>query len=88
MSTISIECPNDILHALEETPEEFAREARMLLGAKLYEIGRLSSGRAAELAGMERVQFFEALKSYKVPVINLSPDELERDFESARDLRR
>ena len=44
MSSIKIECPAHILDALKETPDEFAREARILLAAKLYEIGRLSSG--------------------------------------------
>lgn len=86
MSTITIECPNHVLQALEETPKAFAREARVLLAAKLYEIGRLSSGRAAELAGMGRVQFLDVLKTYQVPVINLPPEEIEKDIQSARDL--
>ncbi len=88
MSMITIECPDDILQALNETPEAFAWEARVILAAKLYEVGRLSSGQAAELAGMGRVEFFDALKSYKVPVINLTPEEIEKDFQSARDLCR
>ena len=87
MSVITIECPDDILQALQETPEEFAREARILIAAKLYEIGRLSSGRAAELANLDRVQFFEVLQSYQVSVINLPSEELEKDFQSARNLR-
>ena len=86
MSTITIECPDDILRALNETPEEFAREARMLLAAKLYEIGRLTSGQAARFAGMDRVLFLDALKSYQVSVINLTQAELEKDFQRARDL--
>jgi predicted HTH domain antitoxin len=60
---IKVECPATILNALKETPDEFAQEARILLAAKLYEIGRLSSGRAAELAGLGRVAFFDILKS-------------------------
>lgn len=84
---IQIECPTNILNALKETPDEFAQEARILLAAKLYEIGRLSSGRAAELAGLGRVAFFDILKSYKVPVVNLTREELEKDFESAGKMR-
>ena len=84
---IQIECPANILNALKETPDEFAQEARILLAAKLYEIGRLSSGRAAELAGLGRVAFFDILKSYKVPVANLTREELKKDFESARKMR-
>ena len=83
MSTITIECPDDVLQAMQETPERFAREARMLLAAKLYEIGRLTSGQAARFAGMGRVSFLDALKPYQVSVINLPREELERDFQSA-----
>ena len=86
MSMITIEYPDDILRALQETPEAFAREARVLLAAKLYEIGRLTSGQAARFSGMGRVSFLEALKSYQVPVINLTREELERDFRSAGNL--
>jgi hypothetical protein len=45
------------LLALKETPVEFEVEARLLLAVKLYEMGRVSTGRAAELAGMGRVGF-------------------------------
>ena len=86
MSAIAIECPDDILRALNETPEEFAREARMLLAVKLYETGRLTSGQAARFAEMDRVLFLDALKSYQVSVINLTQEELERDFQRAGDL--
>ena len=41
MTSIKIECPANILDALKETPDEFAQEARILLAAKLYEIGPL-----------------------------------------------
>ena len=86
MSTITIECPDDVLQALQETPERFAREARMLLATKLYEIGRLTSGQAARFAGMGRVSFLDVLKSYQVSVINLPREELERDLQSAEKL--
>jgi len=86
MSQITIECPDDILRVLQETPEAFAREARVMLAAKLYEIGRLTSGQAARFAGLGRVSFLDALKTYQVSVINLPRQELERDFRSAGNL--
>jgi predicted HTH domain antitoxin len=52
---------------------------RMLAAVKLYELGRLSSGRAAALAGLSRIEFLLALERYKV-----SPLEAEaRDLESS-----
>ena len=86
MSKITFECPDDILQILSETPEEFAEEGRMLIAVKLFEIGRLSSGQAARFAGMERVLFLDALKSYQVSAINLPSEELAKDFSNARNL--
>ena len=63
---IAVDVPESVL--LAETTDEraFAQELRMLASVKLYELGRLSSGRAAELAGMPRVEFLLALERYRV----------------------
>ena len=63
---ISIEIPESILIAEKTDEVSFARELRILAAVKLYEMGRLSSGRAAELAGMARVEFLMSLGRYKV----------------------
>ena len=86
MSMITFECPDDILRSLSETPEHFADECRLLTAVKLFELGHLSSGQAARLAGMERVPFLDTLKSYKVSAINLSTEELAQDLSHARNL--
>lgn len=64
--------------------EEFEQELRFLVAAKLYELGRTSSGRAAEVAEMERVAFLDKLGAYRISVFNYSPDELEREIQEAR----
>jgi len=63
---ISIEIPESILIAEKTDEVSFAKELRVLAAVKLYEMGRLSSGRAAELAGMSRVEFLMNLGRYKV----------------------
>jgi predicted HTH domain antitoxin len=50
----------------------------MLAAVKLYEMGRLSSGRAAELAGMSRVEFLLSLNRYKVFPLQAELNELEQ----------
>lgn len=68
MSTrqIVIDIPEKVLLAEKTDEVSFGRELRLLAAVKLYELGRLSSGRAAELAGIPRVEFLLALKRYKV----------------------
>lgn len=52
MSTLTIEYPSEVLWALQQEPQEFEADARLLLAVKLYETGRLSTGMAAKLANV------------------------------------
>ncbi|MCB1765313.1 MAG: UPF0175 family protein [Candidatus Competibacteraceae bacterium] len=70
----------DVLH---QTPVEFEQQAKMAMAVKLYEMKKLSSGMAAELAGMDRISFLLRLPDYGVPVIDLDEDELRSDIDHA-----
>jgi predicted HTH domain antitoxin len=63
---VVIEIPERVLLAEKTDETSFGREMRILSAVKLLELGRLSSGRAAELAGMSRIEFLAALERYKV----------------------
>ncbi len=63
---ITIRVPEKVLLAEKADEATFARELPVLAAVKLYELGRLSSGKAAELADMSRVEFLLALGRYKV----------------------
>ena len=80
---ILVEVPSAMLDAVQRTPQEFAVEAKMAMAAKLYEMKRLSSGMAAALVGISRVQFLAELGRYGVPVIDLSIADLESDVANA-----
>jgi predicted HTH domain antitoxin len=57
VSRIQVDIPDEVLISLKETSASLARELRMAAAVKWFELGKLSSGRAAQLAGMSRVEF-------------------------------
>jgi predicted HTH domain antitoxin len=80
---IVVDIPAHFPDALQRSPEQFAQEARLAMAAKLYEMKRLSSGMAAQLAGLDRVAFLLELHRFGVPVIDLDQGELEADLAHA-----
>jgi predicted HTH domain antitoxin len=84
MNTLTIHYPAEILWALQQDPDEFAHEAQLLLALKLYETGKLSSGLAAQMAGIPRVTFIYLLGQYNLSSFGETPEELEKDYRHAQ----
>ena len=76
---IAIDAPESVLLVEKTDERSFARELRTLAAVKLYELGRLSSERAAELAGMARVEFLLTLNRYRVFPLEAELTDLERE---------
>jgi predicted HTH domain antitoxin len=85
---LKIRYPSGFELAVHMTKDELEHHIRLMAALKMFELGKVSSGKAAELAGMSRIEFLETCGRYRVSIYNYSPDkaegELRRDMEEAR----
>ncbi|HFD40014.1 MAG TPA: UPF0175 family protein [Anaerolineae bacterium] len=79
LQQVMIDVPEKVLLAEKMDAMAFGREMRVLAAVKMYELGRLTSGRAAELAGMSRIEFLLALERYRVFPFAAELEELEAE---------
>lgn len=79
---INIRYPAGLEHAVHLTKAEMEQHIRLMAALKMFELGKLSSGKAAELAGLSRVAFFEVCSRYRVSVFNYPDDEIASELDS------
>jgi predicted HTH domain antitoxin len=83
VKAIQIEYPESWTAVMNTTAEGFERDARMALAAKLFEVGRLTSGQAAQLAGIPRVTFLLNCAAWGVPSVSWDAGEIEAEFRTS-----
>lgn len=88
MKRTILEYPEGLPGLLKLSDEQFAAEVKFLASAKLYEMGKLSSGKASEMAGMGRADFLNKLGGYGFNAINLNDEQIEAELKAAAELSR
>jgi predicted HTH domain antitoxin len=83
MIQLILQMPESAFATLHQTPHEFAQEMRVAAAVKWYELGRVSQGRAAEIAGLTRASFIDALSRYRVSPFQYTAEELAEDLRDA-----
>jgi predicted HTH domain antitoxin len=81
--SMQIEYPSHLPDALQMTPAEFEREARLAMAIKLFEMNRLPSGQAALLAGIDRTTLLMQLSEQGIAMMDVPPEELADDVRHA-----
>jgi len=83
MFTLKLELPETVFSALHADPNEFMRQMRIAAAIKWYELGRISQNKGAEIAGLSRAAFIDALCDAKVPALQITPEQLRQELSDA-----
>ncbi|NBC83938.1 MAG: UPF0175 family protein [Bacteroidetes bacterium] len=81
---IYVSYPESLANSLKLNTKDFVTEIKMSSLAKLFELGRISSGTAAKILGISRVEFLDRISDYKISIFNHADlDDLNNDISNA-----
>jgi predicted HTH domain antitoxin len=81
---VEIELPRNLLIALNIPESELGRQARVWVLLELFQEGKISAGKAAEVLGLSKAQFIELLNDRNLPFLDADLKELEREVAAAQ----
>lgn len=79
MKKVVVEIPGEVILGLKVPSDQAGDAVRMAAAVKLFEIGQLSSGAAARLAGVSRLVFLSRLSDYGVDTFRLTKEQIEKE---------
>jgi predicted HTH domain antitoxin len=79
MTHVNVPLPDEVLETLHRSVEEVEADVRLAAALDWYRRGMISQGRAAEVAGVTRADFIDALAARQIPVVQLDPADLDRE---------
>ena len=81
MQEITVELPSDILLTLNETESELKQDIKFSLAIRLYQLEKVTIGKAAQIAGLTRYQFERVLNDHRIPISNISTEDVREDIQ-------
>lgn len=79
MTTVVVQVPESAFAALRRSPDEFTRELCLAAAIHGYTQGRMAQSKAAELAGVSRVEFIDELFRRRIPATQITSKELREE---------
>jgi predicted HTH domain antitoxin len=77
---VTVDLPENAFSFLRQAPDKSAVELKLAACVKWHESGRLSQSKAAEIAGLSRTEFIDALRAYRVPALQIEPGGLAKEL--------
>jgi predicted HTH domain antitoxin len=84
MAALNIEYPDELVTASGRSREQVERELKFQFAVRLFQVGWLSLGKAAELAGMNKILFMDELGRLKISIVNWDDEELAAELRAIR----
>ena len=84
--TIPVVVPSDMLIALNETEQELKSHFQVSIAMMLFQEGKLTLGKSIQLSGLTRFEFEKSLAKNKIPVSNLSLEQIISDVEKLENI--
>ena len=81
---VKMEFDESVLPALHKTQQEFAIEVRFLAAAKWYELGHVSQEKAAEIAGMNRLDFLLAVSGIGITPYQYTSEDVLKEISDVK----
>lgn len=81
---ITIDFPSDILLTLNKNENELKQDIKLALAIRLYGLQKLTIGKAAQIAGLSRLDFETMLSENEVPISNLTMEDVMNDSQKLK----
>lgn len=81
MNTVSINIPDSAAHVFGRPGADLGDSILIPAVVKWFELGNVSSGKAAEILGLSRVEFLDLLSTYKVSAWQYTTDEIGEELD-------
>jgi predicted HTH domain antitoxin len=81
---IPVDFPSDIFLALNENEIELKKDIKISYAMRLYQLEKVTIGKAAQLAGLSRFEFERVLSDNRISISNLNIDDINEDFKKLK----